>query len=135
MKKIVIFTLLISVCIITNAQVMASKPQAAIIKSANLRCWECREKLDKYLSVQNNGYLENGLVEWKFDLLKGELKIKFLPDRTSIEDIRAALNNAGFDADTEKAEPEAYKKLPSACKRVEEGGGPKKGAPCHYQPN
>lgn len=117
-----------------KAQVMSAKAQAVVIKSANLRCWECKEKLEKFLTVQNKAYLENAITEMKFDLLRGELKLKFLPDRASIEDIRAAINNAGFDADDEKAEPDAYKKLPSACKRVEDGGGPKKGAPCHNPP-
>lgn len=134
MKKIIALMSFLSVAFFANAQVMSAKPQAVVIKSANLRCWECKEKLEKFLTVQNKAYLENGITEMKFDLLRGELKLKFLPDRTSIEDIRAAINNAGFDADDEKAEPEMYKKLPSACKRVEDGGGPKKGAPCHNPP-
>lgn len=134
MKKLLAILFLVVITSKIHAQVMSAKPQWAEIKSANLRCWECKEKLDKYLLIQNKGYLENALVEWKFDLKNGIFKVKFLADRASIEDIRAALNNAGFDADDEKAEENAYKKLPSACKRIEDGGGPKKGAPCHLQP-
>jgi hypothetical protein len=134
MKQFFVLTCFVLIGFTTKAQVMAAKAQTVIIKSANLRCWECKEKLEKFLTVQNKAYLENALIEWRIDLLKGEIKIKFLPDRASIDDIRAALNNAGFDADTEKAEPEAYKKLPTACKRIEDGGGPKKGAPCHIEP-
>ncbi len=35
---------------------------------------------------------------------------------------------------TMKATEDSYKKLPPACKRNEEGGGPQKGKPCHMQP-
>lgn len=134
MKKIIFLIVFFVAAFGAKAQVMTAKPQAVVIKSTNLRCRECKEKLEKFLTVQNKAYLENAITEMKFDLLRGELKLKFLPDRASIEDIRAAINNAGFDADDEKAEPDAYKKLPSACKRVEDGGGPKKGAPCHNPP-
>lgn len=134
MKKIIAFLFCLFVVFQLQAQVMSAKPQWVEIKSANLRCWECKEKLEKYLVIQNKGYLENALVEWKFDLKNGIFKVKYLADRASVEDIRAALNNAGFDADDEKAEENAYKKLPPACKREADGGGPKKGAPCHLQP-
>jgi len=134
MKKIIAILFCIFIGFTAQAQVMSAKPQWVEIKSANLRCWECKEKLEKYLIIQNKGYLENALVEWKFDLKNGIFKVKFFADRASVEDIRAALNNAGFDADDEKAEENAYKKLSPACKRIEDGGGPKKGAPCHLQP-
>ena len=134
MKKIFVAAFMLFLFHVANSQVMSNKPQTIIIKSANLRCWECKERLDKYLLIQNKSYLESGIIEWKIDLLKGELKIKFLPDRVTIDDIKAAINNGGFDADEEKAEPDAYKKLPSVCKRAEDGGGPKKGMPCHNQP-
>jgi len=135
MKKIVFLLLFLIGFFGVKAQVMSAKLQTIVVKSANLRCWECKERLDKYLTKENDASFEHAIIEMKFDLLKGELKIKFYPDRASIEDIKAAINNAGFDADADKAEEEAYKKLPTACKRAEDGGGPKKGAPCHMDPN
>jgi mercuric ion binding protein len=135
MKKIILVFSCLLVGIFLHAQVMSAKAKTVIIKSTNLRCWECSERLDKYLTVENKSFLESALIEWKINLQKGEIKIKYLPDRANIEDIKAVINNAGFDADDEKAEPEAYKKLPTACKRVEDGGGPKNGKPCHIKPN
>ncbi|GMV78443.1 MAG: hypothetical protein AMXMBFR79_15740 [Chitinophagaceae bacterium] len=135
MKKLLFVVGFIFSVTLANAQVMSAKAQTVVIKSANLRCWQCSELLDKYLTRENKGgFLDNALLEWKINLLKGEIKIKFLPDRANIDDIKVAINNAGFDADNEKAEPDAYKKLPSACKREEDGGGPKKGVPCHVKP-
>jgi len=135
MKKLLFVVGFIFSVTLANAQVMSAKAQTVVIKSANLRCWQCSELLDKYLTRENKGgFLDNALLEWKINLLKGEIKIKFLLDRANIDDIKVAINNAGFDADNEKAEPDAYKKLPSACKREEDGGGPKKGVPCHVKP-
>lgn len=135
MKKLLFLLTIILIASTAKAQVMSAKPQTAVIKSANLRCWECKQRLEDYLTIQNKAYLESAIIEMKFDLLKGELKVKFYPDRASLDDIKNAIVNAGFDADTEKANEESYKKLPTACKRPEEGGGPKKGAPCHLPPN
>ncbi len=115
-----------------NAQ--QPKFQWLTVKSANLKCWECKERLDKYLLVENKANMEMGIMQWKINLLQGEIKFQYLPDRTNPEAIKAALNNAGFDADNDKAEPEAYQKLPPICKRAEQGGGPLKGKPCHVQP-
>ncbi len=133
MKKIGILLLFL---FIANLELNAQQPKSqwVTIKSPNLKCWVCKERLDKYLLMENKAQMEMGMMQWKINLLQGEIKVQFLPDRTSAENIRIALNNAGFDADDEKAEEEAYKKLPPICKRATDGGGPTKGKPCHMQP-
>jgi len=115
-------------------QAQQDKVQWITIKSANLRCWECRENLEKYLIVENKSNLESGIIQWKINLLQGEIKLQFYPDRVSPDQIRTTLNNAGYDADNEKAEEESYKKLPAACKRAADGGGPQLRKPCHLEP-
>lgn len=132
MKKIVFFLFFaLGCCLAVQAQ--QPKPQWVTIKSANLKCWECKDRLEKYL-LREKDNTDNGISQWRINLLQGEIKVLFFPDRTNAESIKAALNNAGFDADDSKAEPDAYKKLPAACKRAEDGGGPQKGKPCHIQP-
>jgi copper chaperone CopZ len=135
MKKIfllVVFSLIIC-CI--HAQVMSAKAVWVTYKSANLRCWECKQRLEKYLDEENKASFESGIIQWKINLLQGEIKLQYYPDRVSADEIKTAINNAGFDTDTDKAEPDAYKKLPPQCKRPEDGGGPKKNMPCHLPPN
>lgn len=133
MKKLLVMTgFLLATVFVVKAQ--QPKPEWVTIKSANLRCWECKERLDKYLLMENKAQMGNGMMQWKINLLQGEIKVQFLPDRTNALTIKAALNNAGFDADADKAEEEAYKKLPPICKRPEDVGGPQKGKPCHMQP-
>ena len=120
--------------IVFKSSAQMPKQQWVTIKSVNLKCWECKERLEKYLVVENKANMESGMIQWKINLLQGEIKVQFWPDRTDESTIRTALNNAGFDADEEKAEPEAYKKLPPICKRSEDGGGPQPKKPCHIQP-
>jgi hypothetical protein len=115
-------------------QAQESKVQWITVKSANLKCWECKELLDKYLIIENKANMEGGIVQWKFFLLQGEIKLQYYPDRVTPDMIRTALNNAGFDADNELATEEAYKTLPQACKRANEGGGPQPRKPCHLEP-
>jgi hypothetical protein len=52
--------------------------------------------------------------------------VKFFSDRTNIENVKTAIANAGYDADNVTAEEEAYKRLPTCCKKPEDGGGMEK---------
>lgn len=131
-NKLVVF-FIVSCCFAFTASAQQVKPEWVTIKSANLRCWECRDLLDRYL-LKEKGITESGIVQWKINLLQGEIRIQYLPNYINPDGLRTTLNNAGFDADTEKAEPESYKKIPPACKRAEDGGGPQKGKPCHISP-
>lgn len=119
----------------TTAQVMSQKAEWVTIKSANLRCWVCKEKLETYVDKESKMNFESGIAQMKFNLFSSEVKIQYYPDRINPDDIRVIINNAGFDADTAKATVSSYNKLPFICKRNEEGGGPTKGKPCHLPPN
>ena len=118
-----------------QSQVMAQKPEWITIKSANLRCWVCKDRLESYIDKESKMNFESGIAQMKFNLFSSEIKIQYYPDRITPEDIRIIINNAGFDADTTKATESSYKKLPPICKRNEDGGGPTKGNPCHINPN
>ena len=120
--------------LVFSAHAQQPKSEWITIKSANLKCWECKDRLEKYLLVENKANMESGIIQWKINLLQGEIKLQFWPDRTNGPTIKAAINNAGFDADNEKAEEDSYKKLPPICKRAEDGGGPQKMKPCHVAP-
>ena len=131
MKKIIVFAAFIFSCYSVTAQ--SAKAEWVVLKSNNLKCWECKDVLDKYLTKEKDN-TEGGIVQWKINLLQGEVRIQFLPDRTSADEVRTSVNNAGFDTDNDKALDEAYKKLPPSCKRVTEGGGPQLRKPCHIKP-
>jgi hypothetical protein len=133
--KAILLVMIITISQNANSQVMAQKPEWIAIKSANLRCWICKERLESYVDKESKMNFESGIAQMKFNLFSSEIKIQYYPDRISPEDVRIIINNAGFDADAEKATETSYKKLPSLCKRNEDGGGPTKGKPCHLPPN
>lgn len=139
MKKIVKTTLLAACLIVfshkAQSQVMAQKLQWITIKSANLKCWVCKQKLESYLMKVSIANYESGIAQVKFNLMQGEVKIQYYPDRIEPDDLKIIIRNAGFDAENEKANPDSYKKLPPECKYAAEGGGPQKGKPCQIEPN
>jgi mercuric ion binding protein len=107
----------------SHAQVMQSKPQWATIKVPQLKCWECEQRLNQYLVREKGPNTDAGIVQWKMDLHNGAIKIQFIPDRITLDYIRVAIANAGFDADTVLAEIDTYKKLPPPCKKATDGSG------------
>ena len=138
MKRLLLlfcFIVLLAFSHAAYSQVMAQKAVWITIKSANLRCWICKDRLESYMNTESKANYESGISQVKFNLFSSEMKILYHPDRITPEDIRVIINNAGFDADEEKATEASYKKLPPLCKRNEDGGGPSKGKPCHMPPD
>ena len=106
------------------AQVMQSKALWATIKVPQLKCWECEQRLNQYLIREKGPNTDAGIIQWKMDLRNATVKIQFISDRITVDYIRTAIANAGFDADTITAEPDSYKLLPPPCRKKEDGGGP-----------
>ena len=117
-----------------NSQVMQAKSEWVSINVPQLKCWECKQKLERYLFQEQGPNNETGILQWHIYMTTGLIRIQFMPDRIDAGYIRTAIANAGFDADTVKAATDAYNKLPPICKRKEEGGGPQKGKPCNIEP-
>ena len=89
----------------------------AVIKTPNALCISCKERIETYLKRYD------GVLEINVNYRKGETKVKYVTDRTDIEQIKTAIANAGYDADDVPASDEAYKRLPKSCKKFEDGGG------------
>ena len=86
------------------------------IKTPNALCELCKTKIENYVN-QIDGVLEINVI-----FKKGITKVKYLVDRTNIEEIKAAIANCGFDAGEVQASPDFYKLLPPCCKKPEDGG-------------
>jgi periplasmic mercuric ion binding protein len=85
-----------------------------------VQCEQCKDRIEKYLTR------EDGVQKATVDFKKKTCKVTYLWDRTTIENIKTAIANIGYDADDVTADPEAYKKLPTCCKKPEDGGGHEK---------
>jgi copper chaperone CopZ len=91
--------------------------QTVTIKTPTVQCESCKERIEKFL------LREEGVFKETVDYKKKTTKVTFVSDRTNIENIKAAIANAGYDADDVTANEESYKKLPKCCKKPEDGGG------------
>ncbi len=132
MKKLLLFAVLFS-GIVFSVGAQEKKPEWATIKTPNLRCWECKKRLEDFMAREVS-QTEGGIIKMQINLLSGTTRVQFYSGRVTLNYIQTAFANAGFDADDIKAEENAYKKLPPSCKRAEDGGGAKKGQPCHMEP-
>lgn len=125
MKKIFFFLLVtIGFSVATFAQTKAI--QTKKIQTPNALCEADKKRIEEHLNRHD------GIISFNVNFRRGETTVKYLSDRTNVENIKAALANAGYDADDVAANPEAYKMLPKACKKSEDGGGhpkPKTPAP------
>ncbi|MEO6539240.1 MAG: heavy-metal-associated domain-containing protein [Ferruginibacter sp.] len=84
----------------------------AIIKTPTVQCEQCKSKIENYLAHQY------GITSVKVDYKKKATTVTWLTDRTNIEIIKAAIANAGYDADDVTADEGAYKRLPKCCKKT-----------------
>lgn len=105
----------------TMAQSNKGTLVTAKINTPTVQCEQCKQRIERYLSQ------EEGVQSAKVDFKHGITTVKFFSDRTTVENVRTAIANVGYDADNVTANPESYAKLPTCCKKPEDGGGnPKK---------
>ena len=119
MKKVqLLFAILIGLITTTSAQTAAKT--TATIKTPTVQCEKCKTRIENYMSH------EDGIVKINVDYKKKITTVTYIPDRTNVENIKALIANVGYDADDVTAEPDAYKRLPTCCKKPADGGGPAK---------
>lgn len=93
--------------------------QTVKISTPTVQCESCKNRIETYLKRYNGVSTVN--VNYK----KKETTVKYITDRINEEEIKAAIANAGYDANDVKANPDSYKRLPECCKKPEDGGGMK----------
>jgi mercuric ion binding protein len=86
------------------------------IKIPQAQCLQCKSRLE-YQVKRLDGVLEI-LVNYR----KGEARVKFLTDRTDIEQIKTMVSNTGYDAEDVIANSDAYNRLPLSCKKRSDKG-------------
>jgi copper chaperone CopZ len=123
MKRLqLLFLALIGLLSVTRAQVVRKGGlETATIKTPTVQCEDCKKRIEGYVSR------EEGVQKVVVDYKKKITKVTYVVDRTTYENVKTAIANCGYDADDVTANPEAYNKLPTCCKKPEDGGGhPKK---------
>ncbi len=88
--------------------------EKAVIKTPTVQCDQCKARIEKLL------FRQYGVSSAKVDVKKKTTTVTWLTDRTNVENIKAVIANAGYDADDVTAEETAYRKLPACCKKPAE---------------
>lgn len=117
--------LLLSLVLFAFIAVSASAQQKAMmiakISTPTVQCDMCKKTIEDLLKRYDGVLSVN--VKLNKDSAKRETVVKYLTDRINEETIKAAIANAGYDANEIAANPESYKALPKCCKKPEDGGG------------
>lgn len=135
MKKLILSACIVACAFTLKAQVMSQKAAWVTISVPQMKCWVCKDKLEKFLFNETSASGDPAVLQVKVNMFNATVRIQYVPERTNPDYLRTEIANAGYDADSIKATVDSYKQLPPACKRKEEGGGPQKGAPCNVDPN
>ena len=117
-KLLVLLAFVAGTFSLANAQQKAA--MTATIKTPTVQCEECQKRIENYLVK------EEGVYKYVVNYRNKTVKVSWYTDRTNLETIKTAIANAGYDADDVAANPDSYKKLPTCCKKPEDGGGHKK---------
>jgi len=82
----------------------------AVIKTPSVQCETCKDRLEFFLAR------EYGVSSVKVNIKQSTTTVTWLNDRTTLENIKVAIANLGFDADDIEAEESAFKRLPKECR-------------------
>lgn len=91
----------------------------AVIKTPAVLCDKCKDQVEFFISH------EVGVTSVKVNIRQKTTTVTWLNDRTTLENIKVAIANLGFDADDIEAEEGAFKRLPKDCRLHKEAIKPK----------
>jgi periplasmic mercuric ion binding protein len=105
-RPVILFLLAIAV---TGVFAQAKSAEVKIKTSAV--CETCKETIEHELSF------ETGVKKVTLDLDTKVVSVVYNPSKTDENKIRLALTKVGYDADSLKADPNAFKRLPDCCQK------------------
>ncbi len=92
----------------------SAKPGAiteTIVLNTSAQCDMCKARIEGKLNEAK------GVRMASLDIRSRKLTVKYNPEKTSAEEIRKTVALLGYDADDQKADPEAHKNLPPCCQK------------------
>ena len=107
MKKIKNF-LLVLLCLITFD--ILAQEQSIKIKTSAV-CKDCKKNIESALNFAK------GVKSANLDVESKEVTVIYKSDKTDPNKIRVVISKAGYDADSIPADPKAYSRLKSCCKK------------------
>lgn len=74
-------------------------------------CETCKETIEHDLSFVK------GIINSELNVENHIVQVIFDPAKITVESIKKEITNIGYDADSLKANPKAFRKLPECCKK------------------
>lgn len=103
--------IIILTTILSSSVAMAQKSIETVEIQTSAVCEMCKETIEKELAFTK------GVTAANLDLNTFIVTVSFKTNKTTVEDIRAAINEVGYDADDSPATEEGYEKLHGCCKK------------------
>lgn len=114
--KTTTLVLLFGIFATVGAFAQQQRPVSVRIATPGMQCNDCKMRVEDVLKF------EEGVVKFVAYPASRYVLVTYLKDRTNVENIKTAIANAGYDADDVTANEDSYKKLPTVCKKPEDGG-------------
>lgn len=113
MKKVFFF--LVAACLSLSYTVSSAQAQKYIetirVKTSVENCKICKKNIEDYFKrVPGISYVN-------VNTYNKIVTVRYYSDRTTPSNILTAIANVGYDADTVKANPDSYARLPACCKK------------------
>lgn len=109
--KVISLSLLLAICAVSTGFSQQQKVSGkAVIKTPTVLCDVCKERLEFFISH------EAGVTSVKVNTRQKTTTVTWLNDRTTLENIKVAIANLGYDADDIEAEEGSFKRLPKDCR-------------------
>jgi len=110
--SIIVLSMFMLTSIVSSAQALKKNEKEVKITTSAI-CGMCKTRIEEGLAF------EKGIKNVTLDLTTKVVTVVYDINKTNEPAILKALNNLGYDANDTKANPEAYAKLPSCCKKQE----------------
>lgn len=94
-----------------NLQAQDNKEVKKVDVTTSAQCQMCKDEIENTLKA------EKGVKSATLDLTTKIVTVEYKNWETHPEKLRKALTEIGYDADDMQADDEAYKKLPTCCKK------------------
>lgn len=108
--KTTILSILTALILGLNVAIADGQKEVKIKTSAI--CEMCKARIERNLG------LSKGVKESNLDLANKVVTVKYNPNKTTPEAIKATITNTGYDADELPANQKSHDKLPSCCRKT-----------------
>jgi len=108
---VIVLTMIIGVSKNVNAQTPSEGGKQFVDIKTSAVCGMCKKTIETAL------YEVEGVKSAELDVETKIVTVKYDAEKSTVEEIKKAINHAGYDADEMVAEQEAYDKLHGCCKK------------------